>query len=281
MNRSAIGIICGHGFYPKIAVMACVKKNLNFCLIFINGISSHENFFLEGECENVKFTTLNLGEIGAAIDFFQKNNVKKVIFSGAVKRPNFKQLTLDAKGRQWLAHLGSRIFYGDDGLLRAISELMKKEGFEIISGTELIDKKEIFLSKGTHTNAIPSKSDLRDIEFGAKVARTIGVLDIGQSVIIHEGLVVGIECVEGTDELIKRCAKLRKSDKGGILVKMCKPQQDIRVDLPTIGPSTIDLLCENNFAGVAIDAEKCIVIDKSEVIRKANEASLFVHGVNA
>ncbi len=281
-----VGIICGSGFYPKIAAAACIEKGLDFCLIFINGISSYQDFFFADDSVvmdpiSVKHTTLHLGEIGTAINFFQSNNVKQIIFSGAVKRPDLRQLKLDSKGKQWLAYLGAKIFGGDDCLLHALSELVESEGFKIISGTELIDKNKIFLSEGTHSRQFPSKNDLHDIEIGIKAAKTIGALDIGQSVVVHDGLILGVECIEGTNELIKRCAALRKTERGGVLVKMSKPQQDVRVDLPTIGPETINLLSEKHFAGLAVEAEKCIVVDKRVVIEKVNNASLFLRGVAA
>lgn len=283
-KKDCIGIICGKGLYPKLMVMKCLEKNLDFYLVFINGTSSYEKFIemhVDGfsifNFNNLKFISVNLGEVGAIIEFFHKFHVNKVVFSGAVQRPNFKQLKLDRKGSLWLLKLGKKIFCGDDELLKALAILMEKEGFEVIAGTDFIE--DIFVSSINLTNVSPTESEWYDIKIGIQAARTLGSIDVGQSVIVHDGLVLGVECVEGTDELIKRCAILRKSSRGGTLVKMSKPQQDIRIDLPTIGAETIDLLGVNNFSGVAVEAKRCIVLDQQSILKRANEFSIFVCGV--
>jgi DUF1009 family protein len=277
-----IGIICGGGDYPRLIAKTCIEKNIDFCLLFINGCTdifpqTLYNDLLYPEC-SMPALTINLGEIETAIDFFKTNNVDKIIFAGHIKRPNFKDLSLDKKGASWLLKLGKAIFSGDDALLRAIVKLLNDDGFEIISGTDLID--DVFVSAGILTSKAPSDSEYFDIKKGFQAAKTLGALDIGQSVIVHDGLILGVECIEGTDNLIERCADLRKSSTGGILVKASKPEQDKRLDLPTIGVNTINLLKKHEFSGVAIEAEKCIVLNKKLVIEQANDFSMFFIAVN-
>jgi DUF1009 family protein len=280
-EKDCIGIICGGGEYPELVAKSCVEKNINFCLIFLNGISSLNEFCDIGfrtfkDCESVENVSINIGEIGTAIDFLRKNNVKKVVFAGGVKRPDFKKLSLDAKGTSWLIKLGASIFSGDDSLLSSIASLMKNEGFEVVSGTDLIEN--TFISSGNYTSVIPTESEYMDIEKAFMAAKMLGKLDIGQAVIVHDGLILGLECVEGTDMLIDRCAKLRKADSGGILVKTSKPHQDQRMDLPSIGQNTIKKLHQYGFSGIALEAEKCILINRNLVIDSANKCSLFIYG---
>ena len=120
---------------------------------------------------------------------------------------------------------------------------------------------------------------MADIERGLRIARAIGALDIGQAVVVQQGLVLGVEAVEGTDELLRRCAALRREGPGGVLVKVEKPGQERRADRPTIGQRTVVLAAETGLLGIAIEAEATIVLDRDEVIRTADRAGLFVVGI--
>jgi lipid-A-disaccharide synthase len=266
-----IGIICGGGDYPRLVVDACVKKRLNFCLIFLNGFCSKENW---PESASI---SINLGEIGKAVSFLNGNKVKKIVFAGRVRRPNFSRLSIDKKGSAWLLKLGKSTFAGDDALLRALTNLIQEEGFEVISGADLLD--DIFLSEGVFSERKPSAQDWDDIHAGLSAAKKIGISDLGQSVIVHDGNVLGEEDEDGTDALITKCG--RRRGKGGILVKISKPQQDCRLDLPTIGVETIETLHKNGFHGVAVEAGKCIVINKKDVIKRADELNIFIAAVKA
>jgi DUF1009 family protein len=217
--------------------------------------------------------SVDIAKTGAIVDFLHEQNVDRVIFAGSVKRPNFGSLLPDKKGASWLMRLGKFAFSGDDALLCAVAQLAAEEGFEIISGTELTD--EFFVPPGTFSRRRPTAAELSDIEKGLEAARTLGKADIGQSIIVCDGEILGTECAEGTDELIGRCAKLRKTDSGGILVKACKPQQDRRFDLPTVGADTVEKLHAGRFSGIAIESGQCIVIDKNVFLKLIDEAGMF------
>jgi len=275
-EKKCIGIICGGGNYPKLVAQACIEKEIDFCMLLLKGFSD-ASLDINQDSKNYKGTlSVKLGDIGVSLDFFRKNNVDKIVFVGDVKRPNFNELSLDKKGASWLLKLGKAIFLGDDALLKAIAKLANEEGFEIIAGTDLLE--DIFVSNGIFTNKYPTEAEIFDIKIGFNAAKNLGILDIGQSVIVHDGLVLGVECVEGTDNLIERCAKLRKSSRGGVLVKTSKPQQDQRLDLPTVGENTINLLNVNGFSGFIIESKKCIVINKKSIIKQANDFSMFFGG---
>ncbi|GHU12249.1 hypothetical protein FACS189449_05580 [Alphaproteobacteria bacterium] len=274
MNKvRCVGIICGNSNYPLLVARACVERNIRFCLLLLKDCVDLDGF----DELRVPYIRINLGEISKALNFFHENEVTEVIFAGGVKRPNFSGLSLDKKAASWVLKLGKAIFSGDDALLRKLSSLLEEEGFKILAGTDLLD--DVFVKNGVLSKRHPSESDHEDIKKGFEIAKAIGKMDIGQSVIICDGITLGVECIEGTDALIDRCAQLRKSDHGGILVKVSKPQQDCRLDLPTIGVDTINRLNKNDFSGVAVEAGKCIVINKKSVIEQVDNFSMFFCGV--
>jgi DUF1009 family protein len=221
-------------------------------------------------------TIVDLGEIEKALNFFRNHDVEKVMFAGAVKRPDFSKISPDAKAAMWMLKLGRKIFSGDDALLRGLSTLLREEGFELMNGADLL--RDVFVSAGICTQKHPTVAEYDDIKKGFAVAKMLGSLDVGQSVVVWTGLVLGVECVEGTDALIKRCAKLRESGNGGVLVKVVKPQQDRKLDLPTIGKKTVDLLHSNNFSGIALEADGCMILEKKIVIDQLNQFGMFLCG---
>ncbi|MDR0678200.1 MAG: lipid-A-disaccharide synthase [Holosporaceae bacterium] len=269
MKQSPVGIICGEGDYPRLVAIACVEKGLDFCLVFLNGFCDKNSW------PEVASISVNLGEVGRTIDFFKKNRVKKIVFAGRVKRPNFRQLSVDRKGKSWLLKLKKSIFAGDDGLLKAVAKLVQNEGFEIISGTSLLD--DIFFTEGVFSLRTPSAADQDSITLGLSAARELGLSDLGQSVIVYNKKILGKEDENGTNALIEKCGL--KSKKGGILIKISKPQQDIRLDLPTIGVETIEMLHKNHFDGVVVEAGKCIVLNKEEIIKRADELNIFITAI--
>ena len=166
---------------------------------------------------------------------------------------------------------------GDDGLLSAIVDELEKEGFRVLGADQLLDAEPV--REGPLGKISPDPQSEADIAHGMHVARAIGALDIGQAVVVQQGLVLGVEAIEGTDELLLRCGALRREGPGGVLVKVEKPGQERRADRPTIGPRTAALAAEAGLSGIAIEAETTIVLDRDEVIRIADRAGLFVVGV--
>jgi DUF1009 family protein len=177
---------------------------------------------------------------------------------------------------QLLARLGLRR-RGYDQLLRLIVEELESEGFRVVGADTLID--DALVPEGPLTALAPDADALRDIALGVEVASRLGDLDIGQAVVVQQGLVLGVEAVEGTDGLLERCAGLRRAGRGGILVKLKKPGQERRADLPTIGPDTIRLAAETGIAGIAVQAGHCLVLERDRTISTADRAGLFVVGV--
>ncbi len=268
-----LGIICGGGDYPRLIAQTCYAKNIDFCLVFLDGFCDVRNW------PDVKTVSAGFGQIGKIVDFFHKNGVKEVVFAGNVRRPDFSKLSLDKKGMAWLLKLGKHALSGDDELLRAVAELLTQEGFEVKAGTDYLE--DIFVKEGTFSERKLSPQEERDVQAGLKAARDLGAQDKGQAVIVCNEKIIATEDINGTDNLITRSAKLRKAKIGGVLVKVSKPQQDGRLDLPTIGINTIENLHKNGFAGVAVECNKCIVLNKKAVIDKINEYGMFFISVKS
>lgn len=270
-----IGIICGGGTYPSLVFKACKSKNIHHCLIFIESESSFENF----PVKDTPYISIKLGEIGKGLNFLKSQEVDTVVLAGHVARPNFSSLSLDETGMSWLLRLGMAVFSGDDALLKRLSELFLEENLKIISGTDFLD--DVFLNVGIATKIHPSKQDEIDINRGIEVGLICGASDVGQSVIVNNGIVLGIECIEGTDKLIERCAALKNEETpSGVLIKISKPLQLEKIDLPTIGVDTIENIKKGNFRGIAVESGRCIVLEKEKVIALADELGLFLIGIS-
>lgn len=264
-------IICGGGFYPFLIAQECIRRKINFCLIFLNGF-----YRSDYDWPKVDSIAVNLGEVGVALKFLKKNNVDTIILAGNVSRPQFSNLSLDSVGAKWLAKLGMSAFLGDDALLKSISNLLQEEGLTVVSGTDFLE--DVFLENKIYTKRIPSVDEWNDIKIGFIKAKKLGERDIGQAIVIKNGEVIKEEDEKGTEQLINLSFNLKKNSDGGVLVKVSKPQQDLRIDLPTIGVDTIYQLHKNKFSGVAVESGKCIVLNKDEVIAQANTYNLFLVG---
>jgi DUF1009 family protein len=268
MSLRIIGLIAGHGSLPYMIIDACNKSNITIYPIFIEGKASPQA---------EQYPHLRIGEVGKAINYFKENGVTEIIFAGEVKRPNLSNIKVDLIGAKLLTKLLGAKFLGDDQLLRTIAKFFENYGFKVISPQSIFNQ-GITVSEGV---IVPSqgKINYNDIELGLTAARALGRLDIGQSIIIEMGVVIGVEAAEGTDNLIKRCKSLLKAEKKAILVKCSKPIQDHRLDMPSIGASTIDEAYNNGLAGIAIEADKVLVIDYEKLVEKANNLGIFLISV--
>lgn len=266
-----IGLILGTGDLPFQIIKKLKEKETPFTCVLFEGFSNDQVTAVTDNYQLVK-----LGHIGKVINHLKQQKVTHVLFAGHIARPGFKDLDTDAKGKAWLVKLGLSIFKGDDGLLVAVTQLLQAEGFKVIAASDILDN--LHLSKGVHTRMQPSKQDQLDIQKGIDVLKATSQLDIGQAVVIEDGLVLGLEAVEGTEKLIQRVAPLKRSQlKSGVLVKMAKQNQSKKVDLPTIGPDTIKQCIESNLKGIAVDAKYTQVLDKEHVIHLADKNDFFIH----
>jgi DUF1009 family protein len=271
---STLGIIAGRGLLPLEIAKFYTQQNGNCCIAAIN---NEVDVKFDPQLPYREFA---IGSVGAVIDYFKQFGVKNIIFAGGVRRPNLLTIKADLIGAKLLSKILANKFLGDDSILRVVADFFEHYGFTVVSVQDIYANiTNVTTENNALTTLIPSAQNLIDIEFGKKVAIALGALDVGQSVIVEDGYVLGIEAAEGTDNLIIRCASLRKKKTGAILIKMLKQNQDMRLDLPTIGPDTIKLLANYKYSGLAID-HKTIIIDHKTTIELANNCGIFISTID-
>ena len=193
----------------------------------------------------------------------------ELVLAGGVRRPSLASLRPDWRAAKFFARVGYRAL-GDDGLLSAVVKEFEREGFRVIGADQLLDE-ALRCRRGRSARVAPGRRTRRPISSTGCASRArSGALDIGQAVVVQQGLVLGVEAIEGTDALIRRCAALRRDGPGGVLVKAEKPGQERRADRPTIGPRTVALAAEAGLRGIAVEAGATLVLDRDEVIRAAD-----------
>lgn len=265
-----LGIIAGSGDLPRTLINACIGQGRPFFVLALED-STHDETIAD-----VPHAWVRIGALGKALNILKQEQCEELVLAGRVARPKLSAIRPDLKGTKLLTRLGSNLLTGDDELLSSIVTFLEEEGFRVVGADSVVQ--DLLTPEGLIGSNYPDKRAQADIEFGAKVARSIGQLDIGQAVIVQNRLVLGVEALEGTDELIRRCALLKPEEKGGVLVKVKKPNQEGRVDLPTIGTRTVELLAEAKFSGIAIEAGASLLLDRRSVARMADQLGIFIIG---
>lgn len=268
MNQSSekTAIFAGGGSLPAKVKEACIKKGR---IPFVIGFDGQTDPAI------TDFMT-QMGAAGAIIKKLKDENVRDIIFIGGIKRPSFKNLKPDLKGTKILAKIGFKSL-GDDSLLKLIADELKKEGFNLISAQDVLD--DVLAPQGVWTTTQPNEQDLSDIRRGEEVARSLGLADVGQSVVVQDGIVLAVEAIEGTDALLDRCAELVKTKNSGVLVKLKKPQQDERLDLPTVGVVTMEKIHAAGLKGLAVKSGQTLVVGLDDMIAFANKHGLYITGL--
>ena len=196
---------------------------------------------------------------------------------GPIRRPSLLDLRPDAEGARLLARIGRAAFAGDDGLLAAVVRVFGEEGFRVLGAHEILS--EALGPAGLLSRIAPDGVSMADIQRGIAVARALGAVDVGQGCVVQQGLVLAVEAAEGTDAMLARCAPLALPGRGGVLVKLVKPGQERRADLPTIGPETIRGAIAAGLRGVAFEAGGTIIAQRDAAVAAADEAGLFLLGL--
>ncbi len=266
-----LGIIAGGGMLPRSLIEYCKKIGRRFFVIAIDG-NADPTLFGDG----IPHMWIRIGQAGSGFKRFRDEKVEEVVMIGTIRRPSFKELIPDMRTTAFFAKVGTKAL-GDDGILRALIKEIEAENMRVVGIHEVMS--DILVKTGILGKVKPRKEDLIDIQRGVQTAYELGKLDIGQSVIIQQGLVLGVEAIEGTDELIKRCGGYKRKGSGGVLVKLRKPQQDMRIDLPTIGVRTVENAKASGLNGLAVHAGNTLIVDEAEVIKAADKAGLFIIGI--
>jgi UDP-2,3-diacylglucosamine hydrolase len=265
-----LGILAGGGDLPARLARVCRADGREVFVLAFEGQTDPRSV------AGVEHAWCRLGAIGRALETLRKADVRDLVMVGPIKRPSLGELKLDRKGMQLLAKVGIDIL-GDDGLLRAVVGTLEAGGFNVVGVDDILAG--ALAPEGRIGAVAPDAEAQIDIERGVAVARTLGAADVGQSVVVQQGIVLGVEAAEGTDALLDRCGGLRRDAPGGVLVKLKKPQQETRVDLPTIGVTTVRNAAAAGLRGIAVQAGGALVIDRAAVAREADAAGLFVVGI--
>lgn len=271
-NAPKLGIIAGRGDLPLRLIETARAAGRDFYVLAIKN---------QADCalsDDVPHDWVRLGAAGQGLDLLRAAGVTEVVFAGGIERPSLTALMPDARMARFLAKLASKSL-GDDSVLRVAVAEFEAEGFRVIGADDL--RAELVMSQGKLGRHAPDDSAWIDIRLGIRMARAIGALDIGQAVVVQQGVVLGVEGAEGTDELIARCGRLQKEGPAGVLVKAMKPGQERRVDLPTIGPDTVAAAAAAGLRGIAVEADQALIIDRAKVIAEADRLGLFLVGFTA
>ena len=272
MAASRLGIIAGGGALPGLIARACEGEGREILVIAFEGETD------PATCAGVPHRWLGLGAVGTLLKSLRQADCREVVLAGAIRRPSLSSLKVDLRGMRLMGRIARAKSRGDDALLSLVIEELEAEGFSVIGADDLIAT--LCAPTGVLGERAPDEDAERDIAIGIEAARTLGSQDIGQAVVVQAGRVLGVEGVEGTDELIKRCAALQEAGPGAVLVKMKKPGQERRADLPTIGATTIERLAEAGFRGVAVEAGETLILERAQAVARADEHGVFVVGVS-
>jgi UDP-2,3-diacylglucosamine hydrolase len=268
VQNGRIGLIAGNGRFPIIFADNARKLGLHVTAVAHEGETEPE---LERHVDRIHW--VKIGQLNKLINAFKDDGVRQAVMLGGIKkthvysavRPDFRALALATR----LALLK------DDDILREIAAELEREGITICESTFGLEG--ILVEEGPLTSRQPTKKEWNDIRYGWDVAQEIGRLDIGQCVVIRDRVVVAVEAVEGTDGAIRRGGELAKE--GAVVVKRSKPQQDLRFDLPAIGPRTIEVMASVKAAVLAVEAGRTVMLDRELLLSKASEAGIAVVGI--
>ncbi|MGI9408534.1 MAG: LpxI family protein, partial [Hyphomicrobiaceae bacterium] len=270
-DRACVGIVAGSGRLPVEIAEALVGSGRKVHIVAVDpaadeGISKFPN------------DRIALGQVGRLISILERNDCRDLIISGAIGRPDLRNLRTDFGFYRHLPRILSLMRGGDDAVLRRVIRFFEDQGFRVHGLAELAP--ELLVGVGTISTTQPLAAAHSDATLGYAFIRDIGDLDIGQAAVVRDGAVRAIEGAEGTDGLLRRLAAQRgDGPRDGILVKASKPQQDLRIDIPTIGPNTVENCVAAGLGGIAVEASRSVIVDRETTLRMAEQAGIVVLGI--
>jgi UDP-2,3-diacylglucosamine hydrolase len=276
---SPVGLIAGGGVMPFAVADSLVGRGINPVL-----------FALRGSCDPAKVERfrhhwISVGQLGRALKLFRAENCRDLVFIGTLVRPALSEIRLDWATLRVIPRVIAAFRGGDDHLLSGVGRILERSGFRMVGIKDVAP--DLLMPEGCLTRAAPDENAAADIARGRAVLHALSPFDIGQAAIVIDGHVVAVEDIEGTDGLLARVARLRAEGRirakpaRGVLVKAPKSGQDLRFDLPTMGPRTVEGAAAAQLAGIAIVAGNTIVVEPQIMIETADAAGLFVTGFPA
>lgn len=273
-----VAVIAGSGRLPANVVEGLATAGHDPFVVLIAGEADSD-----ANLRAHDHATLEIESFGSLAPLFRKKGITHVVLAGGVaRRPRLWRM----RPTPWLLSIVAKALYGlsrgDDGLLRTIVRVFEDEGFKIVGAHEIVP--DLLSPEGVLTKAAPTAADRRDLDAAFGAAKAIGKLDIGQAAIAIGGRVVALEGIEGTDGLLERTQGMRDhgrlaAAKRGVLVKCAKPGQELRADLPAIGPATVEGAHAAGLAGIGVEAGRSLMLDHAELIARADELGLFIIGL--
>ncbi len=263
MNK--LGLIAGEGKFPKLVARNAKESGRKVVAVALQGITTPDlSKYVD------KLYWIYIGQLGKLIKIFAKEGITEAVMAGKTpKTLMFSKIKPDLRAAAFFFRLKNR---KDDSILKGVAEELAREGIMLQDSTTYISS--MMPKEGLLTKRSPTKNELKDIQFGWEMAREMGRLDIGQCVVVKDLAVLAIEAIEGTDEAIKRGGKL--GGEGSVAVKISKPNQDMRFDVPAVGIQTVKSLIEAKSSVLAVEAEKTIMFDQEEMVKLADETGISI-----
>ncbi len=271
MSAGPVGILAGGGPFPGRVAAAARAAGRD---VFIVGF---EDFAEPAVIDSYPHAYARLGAAGKILSLLRSQGCRDIVLVGPVRRPSLLDLRPDAEGAKLMARIGRAAFTGDDGLLAAIVRVFGEQGFTVLGAHDFIA--DALGPKGQMGQFAPDAQAIADIERGIDVVRALGAVDVGQGCVVQQGCVLAVEAIEGTDAMLARAAGLLRPGLGGVLIKIVKPGQDRRADLPTIGPRTLTAAHQAGLRGVAFEAGGTLLTDRQACVAEADRNGLFLVGV--
>jgi len=276
---SPVGVIAGGGAMPFAVADSLAARGIAAVI-----------FALKGACDPAQVARfrhhwISVGQLGKATRLFRSEGCRDLIFIGSLARPALSDIRLDWGTLRAMGNLVAAFRGGDDHLLSGVGRIFEQDGFRMIGVKDAAP--DLMMPGGCITRTAPDGGASADIAKGREVLAALSPFDIGQAAVVIDGHVVAVEDIEGTDGLLARVARLREQGRiratsgRGVLVKMPKSGQDLRYDLPTVGPRTVEGAAKAGLAGIAVAAENTIAAEPQAMIEAADRAGLFVTGLSA
>ena len=264
-EKEALGLIAGGGVFPLMVADAARDKGLRVVAVAHEGETDP---LLAEKVDEIAW--IKLGQLGHLLKVLKKAGVTKTVMAGTInKKKMFENVRPDLRGLTLMSKLA--IFHDDD-ILRAVAGELQREGIHIVSSAEHLP--ELLAPRGNLTLRKPNQEEREDVEFGWRIAKELGRLDIGQCVVVRRKTVLAMEAIEGTNETILRGGKLAKEK--AVVVKVSKPNQDMRFDVPAVGPDTIEVMAQVKASVLAIEAGKTLIFDKLGMISYADRLRIVI-----
>lgn len=275
-KAGTIAIVCGGGGFPAAVAEAARAAGQDVLLVGLRGIADEAITRFQHEW-------VRLGEMGGLLKLLKSRQITRMAFIGGLTRPELSELRLDWGAVKRLPEIARALKGGDDHTLRGILRIFEEEGLEVV-GVDAIAP-ALLAHAGMLAGAPPDAQARADLDLGLRLLDSLSAYDCGQGVVIAHGRVIAVEAAEGTDAMLLRVAQVRENGRfrargrAGVLVKAPKRGQDPRIDLPAIGPATIEAAIKAGLAGVGVIAGRVLVLDRAEAFARAAAAGLFIRGI--